>query len=106
MKGVVNKLMCVFFWFALSWWRLRVRGDVSATTGATATGECCAGNWTLYCKDPNGSTSTKYLDLRQNGTVITGHFKGPNHPCSGSRSDCELQAFNPRHALSLYISVS
>jgi hypothetical protein len=37
-----------------------------------------AGNWTLYCKDPNGSTSTKYLDLRQNGTVITGHFKGPN----------------------------
>jgi hypothetical protein len=37
-----------------------------------------AGNWILYCKDPNGSTSTKYLDLRQNGTVITGHFKGPN----------------------------
>jgi hypothetical protein len=37
-----------------------------------------AGNWTLYCKDPNGSTSTKYLELRQNGTVITGHFKGPN----------------------------
>ena len=36
------------------------------------------GNWILYCKDPNGSTSTKYLDLRQNGTVITGHFKGPN----------------------------
>src|SRR5271169_6736162 len=37
-----------------------------------------AGNWTLYCKDPNGSTSTKYLDLRQNGFVIAGHFKGPN----------------------------
>jgi len=37
-----------------------------------------AGNWTLYCKDPNGSTSTKYLDLRQNGTVVSGHFKGPN----------------------------
>jgi hypothetical protein len=37
-----------------------------------------AGNWTLYCKDPNGSTSTKYLDLKQDGTVITGHFKGPN----------------------------
>ena len=37
-----------------------------------------AGNWTLYCKDPNGSTSTKYLELKQNGTVITGHFKGPN----------------------------
>jgi hypothetical protein len=37
-----------------------------------------AGNWTLYCKDPNGSTSAKYLDLQQKGTVITGHFKGPN----------------------------
>jgi hypothetical protein len=37
-----------------------------------------AGNWTLYCKDPNGSTSTKYLNLQQNGTAITGHFKGPN----------------------------
>lgn len=37
-----------------------------------------AGKWTLYCNDPNGSTSSKYLDLRQNGSVITGHFKGPN----------------------------
>ena len=37
-----------------------------------------AGNWTLYCKDPNGSTSSKYLELKQNGTVISGHFKGPN----------------------------
>jgi hypothetical protein len=41
-----------------------------------------AGKWTLYCKDPNGSTSTKYLDLEQQGTVIKGHFKGPNQ--SGS----------------------
>jgi hypothetical protein len=37
-----------------------------------------AGKWTLYCKDPNGSTSTKYLDLQQKGSVISGHFKGPN----------------------------
>jgi hypothetical protein len=37
-----------------------------------------AGKWTLYCKDPNGSTSVKYLDLQQNGSVITGHFKGPD----------------------------
>ena len=36
------------------------------------------GNWTLYCKDPNGSTSTKYLELEQKGAVISGHFKGPN----------------------------
>jgi hypothetical protein len=37
-----------------------------------------AGKWTLYCKDPNGATSAKYLDLQQKGAVITGHFKGPN----------------------------
>ena len=37
-----------------------------------------AGKWTLYCKDPNGSTSSKYLELEQKGTVISGHFKGPN----------------------------
>jgi hypothetical protein len=37
-----------------------------------------AGNWTLYCKDPNGGTSTKYLELQQKGSVISGHFKGPN----------------------------
>jgi hypothetical protein len=37
-----------------------------------------AGKWTLYCKDPNGSTSSKYLELEQDGTSIKGHFKGPN----------------------------
>jgi hypothetical protein len=37
-----------------------------------------SGKWTLYCKDPNGSTSAKYLDLEQKGSAITGHFKGPN----------------------------
>jgi hypothetical protein len=37
-----------------------------------------AGKWTLYCKDPNGSTSAKYLDLQQDGATIKGHFKGPN----------------------------
>lgn len=37
-----------------------------------------AGKWTLYCNDPNGSTSAKYLDLQQKGSVISGHFKGPN----------------------------
>lgn len=36
------------------------------------------GKWVLYCNDPNGGTSTKYLQLTQNGTQIKGHFKGPN----------------------------
>lgn len=34
------------------------------------------GKWILYCNDPNGTTSTKYLDLKQQGTMIKGHFKG------------------------------
>jgi hypothetical protein len=37
-----------------------------------------SGKWTLYCNDPNGRTSTKYLDLQQEGTAVKGHFKGPN----------------------------
>ena len=36
------------------------------------------GKWTLYCNDPNGGTSAKYLQLQQEGTNIKGHFKGPN----------------------------
>lgn len=36
------------------------------------------GKWVLYCNDPNGSTSTKVLDLKQEGAEIKGHFKGPN----------------------------
>jgi len=35
------------------------------------------GKWTLYCNDPNGQTSTKYLQIQQEGTNIKGHFKGP-----------------------------
>jgi hypothetical protein len=27
-----------------------------------------AGNWTIYAKDPDGSTSTKYVQIKQNGT--------------------------------------
>jgi len=35
-----------------------------------------AGKWTLYCNDPNGTTSTKYLEIKQDGTTLSGHFKG------------------------------
>lgn len=35
-----------------------------------------AGKWVLYCNDPQGTTSTKYLDLEQDGNNIKGHFKG------------------------------
>jgi len=37
-----------------------------------------AGNWTIYAKGPTGRTSTKYIELKQNGSALSGHFKGPN----------------------------
>jgi hypothetical protein len=37
-----------------------------------------AGKWTIYAKDPDGGTSTKYVEIKQNGNLLTGHFKGPH----------------------------
>ncbi|MGB2635917.1 MAG: hypothetical protein WAM58_18455 [Candidatus Acidiferrum sp.] len=37
------------------------------------------GKWTIYSKNvDNGKTATKYIELKQNGNELTGHFKGPN----------------------------
>jgi hypothetical protein len=36
------------------------------------------GKWTISAKNPDGSVDTKYVELKQNGNQITGHFKGPN----------------------------
>jgi hypothetical protein len=36
------------------------------------------GKWNFYCHDPNGSTSTKYIEIEQQGDQVKGHFKGPN----------------------------
>lgn len=36
------------------------------------------GKWNFYCHDPNGSTSTKQIEIQQNGGEVKGHFKGPN----------------------------
>jgi hypothetical protein len=36
------------------------------------------GKWNFYCHDPNGSTSTKYIEIQQQGGEVKGHFKGPN----------------------------
>ena len=36
------------------------------------------GKWTIYAKAGNGETSTKYIELKQNGNTLSGHFKGPN----------------------------
>jgi hypothetical protein len=36
------------------------------------------GKWTIYSKAADGETATKYIELKQDGNTITGHFKGPN----------------------------
>lgn len=36
-----------------------------------------AGKWTVYTNGPGNKTGTKYFDLKQDGTVLSGHFKGP-----------------------------
>jgi hypothetical protein len=37
------------------------------------------GKWTIYAKNVNnGGSSTKYVQIKQNGNQLTGHFKGPN----------------------------
>ena len=35
------------------------------------------GKWTISAKNPEGTVDTKYVELKQNGNQITGHFKGP-----------------------------
>jgi hypothetical protein len=38
-----------------------------------------AGNWKIYAKNVNnGGSSTKYVEIRQNGNQLAGHFKGPH----------------------------
>lgn len=37
-----------------------------------------AGKWNFYCHDPNGTTSTKSVEIQQKGNQVSGHFKGPN----------------------------
>jgi hypothetical protein len=37
-----------------------------------------AGNWTIYSKSDDGKTATQFIQLNQNGTALTGHFKGPH----------------------------
>jgi hypothetical protein len=36
------------------------------------------GKWTISAKNPEGTVDTKYVELKQEGNTITGHFKGPN----------------------------
>jgi hypothetical protein len=37
-----------------------------------------AGKWTIYSRNAKGEPETKYIELRQEGNVIAGHFQGPD----------------------------
>jgi hypothetical protein len=37
-----------------------------------------AGKWTIYSRNTRGEEETKFIELRQEGSVITGHFQGPD----------------------------
>jgi hypothetical protein len=36
------------------------------------------GHWVIEAKNWNGDFDTKTVDLQQQGSAVTGHFKGPN----------------------------
>ena len=37
-----------------------------------------AGHWVISARNWNGELDTKTVDLKQDGSAISGHFKGPN----------------------------
>lgn len=72
MKTRIRSLVCLWLFttaFQLTTWSQQAPSEAPPAN--------VSGKWTLYCNDPNGTTSTKYLDLKQEGTTIKGHFKGP-----------------------------
>jgi hypothetical protein len=72
MKKQINGFVCL--------WLLIILCNAAAWSQQAPSGEPPAnvtGKWTLYCNDPNGTTSAKFLNLQQEGVTIKGHFKGP-----------------------------
>jgi hypothetical protein len=45
-----------------------------------------AGKWTIYSKNTHGQEETKFIELSQEGGVISGYFQGPDQsgPLSGT----------------------
>jgi hypothetical protein len=75
MKNLAAKLFLVVFVFlSLNAARLAVAQEPPAERPPANV----EGKWTIYAKDPNGRTSTKYVEIKQEGNKLSGHFKGPN----------------------------
>src|ERR1700740_1560436 len=73
MKKLGNRYVC--FWLLMMFYQIAAWAQQPPSQALPAN---VTGKWTLYCNDPNGSTSSKFLELQQEGTTIKGHFKGPN----------------------------
>jgi hypothetical protein len=45
-----------------------------------------SGKWTIYSRNTHGEEETKFIEILQEGNVITGPFQGPNQsgPLSGT----------------------
>lgn len=71
MKKYSYRFVC--FWILMVFYQIAAWSQQAPSQEPAAN---VTGKWTLYCNDPNGTTSTKYLDLQQDGTNIKGHFKG------------------------------
>ncbi len=65
------------------------RGALSAQQPFEQPPDDVAGKWTIYAHDPDGGRSTKYVEIVQNGTRLTGHFKGP-HQSGGIEGSIEV----------------
>ena len=73
MKKYSYRFVC--FWLMMAFYQIAAWAQQAPSQQPPAN---VTGKWTLYCNDPNGGTSSKYLELQQEGTNIKGHFKGPN----------------------------
>ena len=71
MKKYCTRL--IVFWFAL----LSIAA-INVAIAQEQPPDNVAGNWTIYSKGANGETATQYIELKQEGNVLTGHFKGPH----------------------------
>ena len=70
MRRISHSFVCLLFLVTLC------RAALSQEAPKDQPRASVAGKWTLFCNDPNGTTSAKYLDLKQKGTQIKGHFRG------------------------------
>lgn len=74
----MNSITRRLFTFYLGLFLIAPLGAIAQQAPSDQPPAQAAGKWNFYCHDPNGTTSTKEIEIQQNGTQVKGHFKGPN----------------------------